>query len=312
MPPLIVTQETYDSRGTIQPTESEIFHTNALNKRMECLSRNAEKTSASESISNESQISTSILDQSRKFSLNHLLKNAVYPAEYSPNESIVDSDKTILNASYIVDHLRSFKQTNSNDTIESLPATNQSASNVQFDLDETIVDEELVLSLTQKFSNTTLMNETLDQEEHEVLDILEVLDEHDRDEQTHIDDDSVLAPLSQVREPAQKFEENNAMESFDAEDSDDDLLNEFSMSILDCAPNDLLTKIGYIISHLFLSFSCLLILFLKNLICAVGMNLKFHNWMAPVILRVKIRQKNLDPKAVYCDLHHEVIKSMRH
>lgn len=238
MPPLVVTKETPESRGIIPSTESEIFHKNALNKRMECLSRNAEKTSASESISNESQNSTSFLDQSRKFNLNHLLKNAVYPAEYSPNESIVDSDKTILNASHIVDHLQS----------TTLSATNQSASNVQFDLDETIVDEELVLSLTQKFSNTTLLNETLDREEHEVLDILEVLDGQDRDEQIHIDDDSVLAPLSQVREPSQKFEENYAVESaFDAEDSDDDLLNEFSMSILDCVPKDLSTNIGYVI-----------------------------------------------------------------
>lgn len=242
VPPLVVTQETPESRGTIPPTESEIFHKNALNKRMKCLSRTAEKTFISESISNDSQISTSVLDQSRKFNLNHLLRNAIYPAEYSPNESIVDSNKTILNASHIVDHLRSFKQTGSNDTIETL-----SAGHLQFDLDETIVDEELVLSLTQKFSNTTLLNETLDQEEHKVLDILEVLDEQDHDEQTYIDDDSVLAPLSQVREPSQKFDENNAIESFDAEDSDDDLLNEFSMSILDCVPNELSINVGYVI-----------------------------------------------------------------
>lgn len=257
VPPLAVTQGTPESRGMIPATESEIFHKNALNKRMECLSRNAEKTSASENISNESQISTSLLDQNRKFNLNLLLKNAVYPAEYSTNESILDSDKTILNASYIVDHLRSFKQTSSSHTIETLSASNQSAINVQFDLDETIVDEELVLSLTQKFSNTTLLNETLDQEEHEVLDILEVLDGQDRDEQTHIDDDSVLAPLSQVREQSQKFEENNAVKSaFDAEDSDDDLLNEFSMTILDCVPKDLSTNTGYVILHGVLSFSC--------------------------------------------------------
>lgn len=249
MPPLIVTQETPESRGTIPPTESEIFHKNALNKRMEYLSRNIEKQSGAESLSNESQISTSLLDQSRKFNLGHLLKNAIYPAEYSPNESIVDSDKTILNASHIVDHLRSFQQTSSNDTNKTLSAINQSASNVQFDLDDTIVDEELVLSLTQKFSNTTLLNETLDQEEHEVLDILEILDEQDRDEQTHIDNDSVLAPLSQVREQSQKFEENSAMKSFDAEDSDDDLLNEFSMSILDCVPKDLSTDVRYVITH---------------------------------------------------------------
>lgn len=258
MPPLVVTQETPKSRGAIPPTESELFHKNALNKRIECFSRNAEKTSASESLANESQISTSILDKSRKFNLNNLLKNAVYPAEYSPNESIVDCDKIILNASHIVDHLWSSKQTNSNDTIETLSATNQNESNVQFDLDETIVDEQLVLSLTQKFSNTTLLNETLDQEENEVLDILEVLDEPDRDEQTHIDDDSVLAPLSQVRESSQKFEEKNAVESFDAEDSDDDLLNEFSMSILDCVPKDSSTEIGYVISYRVLYLSCIL------------------------------------------------------
>lgn len=238
-----ITQESSSDRGEVPITESDAFHQTALSKRLEFIRLNNASPQSSDSFQQNSQ-NVSLLEQSlnrnRKFNLNQFLQNSVYPAECLDNDSI--SDKSILNASYLIDHLRSSKQ-----IIGSNESNSFNLQNVQFDPDDTIVDEDLVLSLTQKFSNTMLMNETLNEEEHEVLDVLEVLedDEQTRDEQACIDDDSVLAQLSQVKESSQKFQKNTKNISFEDSDSDDDLLNELSTSLIECWPDDLTKETGY-------------------------------------------------------------------
>lgn len=124
------------------------------------------------------------------------------------------------------------------------------------DLDETIVDEELVLSLSQKPSSQldrTLLNETFDQDEHNVLAILQQLEEADEQQQIDescIEDDSILAPLTQTEKTAsqrqsqivnltQKTVAANQTSFNDADlDSEDELLNDFSMSMLECMPSE--------------------------------------------------------------------------
>lgn len=240
-PSLVATQEATQDRERLQLTESELFHAAALNRRME--------QTRSESPSTQS--SDSLLDQTlnrstanRRFNLNQFLENSVYPAEWA--ESSQSNDKfSIFNASYLIDHLgnsKSLSHRTSNDT-SSMPS--QRYDSVEFDPNETFVDEDLVLSLTQKASNTTLMNETLNENENEVLDIFEELEEDDEpthDETLRIDDDSVLAPLSQrpnVQTNASQHQmSTDRVASFEEDDSDDDLLNEFSMSMIDCMPTE--------------------------------------------------------------------------
>lgn len=259
VPPL-VTQEMSQDRGKLAPVESEMFHRAALSKALERISSSSDSPQNSDDLQQTSE-NISILDQTlqglahKKFNLNQFLQNSVYPAECEPNSS-QDLSSTILNASCLVDHLRCSKYTDS-DKERSVSRSSQLSSGAHSDLDESIVDEDLVLGLTQKVLNTTLMNETFNENEHDVLDILELLeeDEQGRDEETCIDADSTLAPLSQKMETLKLNrsqcivsttqlnqstlkEANNFISSFTEEDSDDDLLNEFSMSMLEIKPNE--------------------------------------------------------------------------
>lgn len=244
-PPLITTQEPTQDRGIFTPTESELFHQAALNRRLEQI--------RTESPSTQSSDSFQLLDQTlnrtatnRKFNLNQFLQNSVYPAEWMSSQTTDTNEKNIFDASFLVDHLSSSKSVNNHGSNEISFDRSQRWDSVQFDPNETFVDEELILNLTQKASNTTLMNETMNENEHEVLDIFEVLEEDDQthDETLRIDEDSALAPLSQRQQKESthfsqsKMNATDAQTSFEEEDSDDDLLNEFSMSILECLPSE--------------------------------------------------------------------------
>lgn len=240
----MVTQESTQDRCALPPVDSEVFHQTALNRRLERI--------RVESPTGQSSDSFQILDQTmnqsnthRKFNLNQFLHNSVYPVEWTPDDAMSTTDRSILNASIQIDHLRTSKPTSLSDAsiIQS-----ERTDNVQFDPNDTVVDEELILSLTQKPCNQSVFNETLNENEHEVLDIFELLEEDDpHDETLRIDDDSALAPLSQRRTEqinlSQKPNLNKSVHetSFEEHDSDDDLLNEFSMSMLDCLPDDLET-----------------------------------------------------------------------
>lgn len=236
-PPLIVTQETQD-RGLVPPTESEIFHLAALNRRLEQIAIDSPSTQSS----GGSRIFDQTINQSnanRKFNLNQFLQNSIYPMELTQREMNAVSDQSILDASCLIDHLRPLKAPSHRSSNDSPSTQSQS-----FNPNETFVDEELVLNLTQKLSNATLLNETLNDNEHEVLDIFELLDENDDHNETlRIDNDSVLAPLSQHPKESTRFSQTNRetdlVTTSEEEDSDDDLLNQFSMSIINCVPDEL-------------------------------------------------------------------------
>lgn len=236
-----MSQESTQDRGILPPTDSELFHQAALDRRLEQFAADSPSTQSSDS----SRIFDQTLNRSnanKKFNLNQFLQNSVYPTECTQNEMKKSSEQSILDASFLIDHLRPPKPMSHRSSNDSPSIHSQ-----QFDPNETFVDEELILNLTQKASNTTLLNETLNENEHEVLDIFELLEE---DEPTHddtlrIDDDSALAPLSQrprepehFRQAKQQTTNDDLLTSFEEDDSDDDLLNQFSMSVIDCLPDE--------------------------------------------------------------------------
>lgn len=244
---MVPTPEASQDRDIPTSVASELFHQAALNRRLEQFRSESPSTQSSDSILDQT-INRS--NANRKFDLNQFIQNSVYPAELTSNDEIQLNDKHILNASFLIDHLKAMKTTPAQSTgtqssVSTTKTHSQEWDSVQFDPNETFVDEELVLSLTQKLSNQTLMNETLNENEHEVLDIFELMeqDETAHDDTLRIDDDSVLAPLSQKEtkqysQPKNRNDESNQIASFEDEDSDDNLLNEFSMSILDCLSDE--------------------------------------------------------------------------
>lgn len=205
------------------PVDSELFHQAALDRRLEQL-----RAETPSSQSDSFQLDQTLTNNSnKKFNLNQFLQNSLYPAEWTMNETIDFGERSILNASNMIDHL----------SRSTLATSNTPSDDWKFDANDTIVDEELILSLSQKVSNATLLNETLNENEHEVLDIFELMEE---DEPTHddtfrVDNDSALGPFSQ-NEAAQPKE--NYLTAFEEDDSDDELMNAFSMSILDNETTD--------------------------------------------------------------------------
>lgn len=249
------------------PTESEIFHRTALDKKLEQIrlqkqqltNSNSSKDTQNNSLDQSTDINISKCpDTHRKFNLKQFLQNSVYPAECGPQSQ--ESHRNMLDASFLIDHvhmgtannLRSNTNTTHNMINDSLNETQL------FDSNDTVVDEELVLSLSQKptLSNATLLNESLNQDEYDVLDIFQQLEEEEQqyNEKNFIENDSLLAPLSQHQEAMHVSQrqtqllnltqsamsvaemETSTMTAFAEEDSDDDLLNDFSMSILECVP----------------------------------------------------------------------------
>lgn len=229
--PLTVIHNSAEVRGNQSTTESELLYRAALMKRLESTRVNSTRTSNSTIQDSENIMSHEATNRIRKFDLKQFLQNSVYPAEHIYNET--DSDTSILNASHLVDHLHSSKQIHFPEPIESPKLDEHYSEQVQSN--ETIIDEELILNLTQKRTrDSSLLNMTLNDDEHEVLDILETLEDNEqlRDDQTCIDDDSLLAQISQAREPSQIC---NA--PFEDEDSDDDLFDQLSMSMFECFPS---------------------------------------------------------------------------
>lgn len=235
-------------RGKLPPTDSELFHQAALNRRLEQLAAITDDSST------QSSEHSRMLDQTivnRKFDLNQFLQNSVYPSECTQtDEKHQASNQSILDASFLIDHTRNGRMSAMSSRLGSTdsPSVN-SGSQHQFDADETCVDEDLILSLTQRSLNKTLTNETLNENEHEVLDIFELMECEEEneastlDETMRIDDDSTLAPLSQrsneVTYLSQKSQLTREIAAFEEEqDSDDDLLNQFSMSVIDFLPEE--------------------------------------------------------------------------
>lgn len=227
-------------RGKLPPTDSENFHQAALNRRLEQLAAVAADDSLTQSSDHSRALDQTIVN--RKFDLNQFLQNSVYPIECTQIDEKQQSSgqSAIMDASFVIDHTRNGRSSAMSSRLGSTdsPSAMNSGSQ-QFDLNETFVDEDLVLSLTQRSLNKTLTNETLNENEHKVLDIFELMEQEEAkeeeeglDETMRIDDDSSLAPISQ------KSDVKNEITAFeDEQDSDDDLLNQFSMSIIDFLPD---------------------------------------------------------------------------
>ncbi|XP_023293724.2 DNA polymerase zeta catalytic subunit isoform X1 [Lucilia cuprina] len=194
-------------RPDIQPTESEIFYRTALLSKLLAMETSIlETTQISNQTLNSSLVSNVTLNpsntslnskqQKRTFNLTKILQNSVYPEECTQNDNLI-------NASVIPNHLNNtsiFEQSlmaKSNETKEQ--EIIKTAEDESVFLEDTIVDEELVLSLTQQQNRPTEeehvpMNVTLREEDMELLDILQQLEENNEDK---IDLDSSLAPMSQ-------------------------------------------------------------------------------------------------------------------
>lgn len=244
-------------RGKLPPTDSESFHQAALNRRLEQLAA----ISSDDTLTPSSDHSR-MLDQTlanRRFDLNQFLQNSVYPSECTQaDERQPLSNQSILDASFLIDHSRAGRSSalssRFGSTDSPLANSGDGDGSQPFDPNETFVDEDLILNLTQRSQlNKTLTNETFNENEHEVLDIFELMEQQEEDEASmldetmRIDDDSTLAPLSQQQRSnfsqrsylSQKSDVQREIAAFvDAEDSDDDLLNQFSMSIIDFLPDE--------------------------------------------------------------------------
>lgn len=221
----------------------------------------------SATISNSIQLSnlekSSVFEQTlnknpkKKFDLNQFIKNAVYPAE-CPMDDDLNLTGTLLNASFQINHLSTPMQSSSGDERVNLDDTM-----VSQDLNETIVDEEMVWNLSQKIS----LNDSLTPNDYELLDIMRQLEEQEEcDESGIIEEDSMLAPLTQssiqqklsqrqsqelaynknviaVDQDEDNLFEDSVLENIQGKpkssnfaddyfnDSDDDLLNEFSREL---------------------------------------------------------------------------------
>lgn len=263
-----MTPDSSQNRENAAQTESERFHMNALNNIIEQIQPNSSAT-ISDSIRLSNSANSSAFEQPqnkkprKKFDLNQFISNAVYPAE-CPTDDDLNLTGTLLNASFQINHLRTPMQSETSEESVDLDETLVSQN-----LDETIVDEELVWNLSQKVpASGSSLNDTLTPGDYEILEIWRQLEEQeDNDEAGLIEEDSMLAPLTQssiqqklsqhqsqevapnasmvavdrseedpFKESADEANQTNPKRSnvFAEEyfnDSDDDLLNEFSTTL---------------------------------------------------------------------------------
>ncbi|XP_073844954.1 DNA polymerase zeta catalytic subunit [Musca autumnalis] len=251
-------------RPIAYPTESEVFYRTALVSKLIALENSIMETTQSLSdqtinCTQQSNMSNITLNtslnvtrqQKRTFNLTKMLQNAVYPEECS------QESENLINASFVENHLSSnnvFQQSLSNK--ELLDLTKADGEKLSEDesvfLEDTIVDEDLVLSLTQSQPHVP-HNATLREEDMELLDILQQLENDNNCEK--IDLDSSLAPLSQNqkdfalspelldKETAAAALENSHCNDDDLNKTDDteDNLHDFSVALDDL--DDLILKL---------------------------------------------------------------------
>lgn len=127
-------------RHQIEIAESDIFYRTALESKLMTLEQStlSEQTLSDQTILPQVTMQTTMPGtkaQKRRFNLQKLLANAVYPEECSQ-----DQQQLLVNASFIQNHV-----TCGYSNSVSLSTSKDESD----DLDETVVDEELILSLTQ-------------------------------------------------------------------------------------------------------------------------------------------------------------------
>ncbi|XP_037953294.1 DNA polymerase zeta catalytic subunit [Teleopsis dalmanni] len=176
IPPLKVpdTQE----RPFVQIAESDAFYRAGLFSKLIPLEMSTSDQTINSTIA--SSLSTTILnkpeisqkEQKRTFNLKKLIANAVYPEECSQNDNLI-------NASYIENHLpnNSIFKANSDDFNQELLPDANNSENVF--LEETLVDEELILNLTQ---TQVPLNASLRDLDIALLDVMKSLEEENEDE----------------------------------------------------------------------------------------------------------------------------------
>ncbi|XP_039483867.1 DNA polymerase zeta catalytic subunit isoform X1 [Drosophila santomea] len=173
-------------RHQIEIAESDIFYRTALESKLMTLEQS---TLSEQTLSDQTTLANVTMQttlpgtkaQKRTFNLQKLLANAVYPEECSQ-----DQQHLLVNASFIQNHVSC---RNSSNVSLSTPKDESDY------MDETLVDEELILSLTQPHGAIP-HDATLREEDLELLDALQLLEEQNENE-SHVDLDSSLAPLSQ-------------------------------------------------------------------------------------------------------------------
>ncbi|XP_064541449.1 DNA polymerase zeta catalytic subunit isoform X2 [Drosophila montana] len=170
-------------RPNVEVAESDSFYRAALESKLLSLEQTL---SSDQTLSDQTQIShanvtlqTSAKEQRRQFNLQKLLVNAVYP-----DECTQDAQQLLMNASVIQNHL------SGSGSLQSL-VPDVANSEAAF-LDDTLVDEQLMETEGPVPHDATLREEDL-----ELLEVLQQLEEEQNANESHIDLDSSLAPLSQ-------------------------------------------------------------------------------------------------------------------
>lgn len=208
-------------------TDSEQFHQSALQKiieQMEPTNNSGNVTTISDNSLMQMMSQTTLTNTNnanasnafeqnvtnnkktvRKFNLNQFIHDAVYPAECSDSDDEAKAnDRTttdLFDASYQVDHVRASQR-----------SVDLNATTVCDELNETIVDEELIVSLSQKVD---ALNESLNAEDCGLLEILRQLEEQEEDDDDSgaIEDDSALAPLTQTTSVQQRLSQKQSQEA---------------------------------------------------------------------------------------------------
>ncbi|XP_034475797.1 DNA polymerase zeta catalytic subunit [Drosophila innubila] len=171
-------------RPHVEIAESDVFYRTALESKLLSLEQTL---SADQTLVDQTQVShvnvtlqTSVKEQRRTFNLQKLLVNLVYPEECSQ-----EAQQQLVNASFILNHL------SGSGSLQSFVQDVERKEEVDAYLDDTLIDEQLILSQGPMPHDATLREEDL-----ELLDVLQQLEEQNANE-PHIDLDSSLAPLSQ-------------------------------------------------------------------------------------------------------------------
>lgn len=130
-----------EDRPDARSTESERFYLEALITKIKQL-RDLNETDSNETTSSfclNGSVTHSSGDTKKTFNLKQFLSNSVYPAECTQNDDV-------LNASHILNHTsQEFGSLHS-----TLRRNNSTALQMESILDDTIVDEDIILSLSQK------------------------------------------------------------------------------------------------------------------------------------------------------------------
>ncbi|KAH8413614.1 hypothetical protein KR222_002011 [Zaprionus bogoriensis] len=171
-------------RPNIEIAESDIFYRSALESKLMTLEHTL---SGDQTLSDQTSVSTanvtlqtSAKEQRRMFNLQKLLVNAVYPEECTQ-----EAQQQLVDASFIQNHVAT------GGSYSQKEEQQQEANDEAAFLDDTLIDEQL-----QQTQGPLPLDATLREEDLELLDVLQQLEEQNANE-SHIDLDSSLAPLSQ-------------------------------------------------------------------------------------------------------------------